>query len=68
VSDDPDSFAGLTRSEALRLCVRHANDLSLEEVDFIQRLNRAKPQRPMGAEDVVRLRALVTRLQEAVPW
>ena len=64
MSDNRDSeqFNGLTQSEALQLCVRHADALSLEEVDFLHKLGRAK--KPMGSEDVVRLRGLVARLRE----
>ena len=60
---DSEQFNGLTQAEALQLCVRHAGALSLEEVDFVQKLGRAK--KPMGAEEVVRLRGLVARLQAA---
>jgi hypothetical protein len=59
---DRDLFDGLTRTEALQLCVRRSFNLSHAESDFIRRMLALK--KPMRSDEIVRLRGMVIRLRD----
>ena len=65
MSDDPDPerVDGLTITEAVLLCVRRSGELSLDDTDFIVKLTRRKPHKPLRSDEIVRLRGLVVRLR-----
>lgn len=67
VSDDPELFDGLTRAEAVALCVKRAGELTHDQIRFVVRLSerRKGKLREMASDEVVRLRTMVVDLNLA---
>lgn len=64
MSDDPDPerFDGMTKTEALRLCVRRSFELSLSQVNFVNQMLAKK--KPLRSDEVMRLRAIVVKMRQ----
>ena len=55
-------FDGLTRQQAISLCVRRAEELTASQVDFLNRAGASK--KPLSAPQALRLTQLVQKLRQ----
>ena len=56
------SFDGLDKQGAIRLCVRRADELSTSQVEFISRVGAMK--KPLNGADAARLTRIIEKFRQ----
>jgi len=56
------SFDGLDKDSAIRLCVRRSDELSTSQVDFITRVGALK--KPLNGADAARLTRIIEKFRQ----